>query len=83
MFGAIATWTPSSPSSATPIGDCPVAYCSNHHMFISERSFERVENSVVADSRRPQGAQATKQWAARKARFDAKSFDDVGYCLTD
>jgi hypothetical protein len=59
-IGAIATWIPSSPSSATPIGDCPVAYCSDHYTFFSKRSFERVENSVVAYSCRPQGPQATK-----------------------
>src|SRR5579859_2897124 len=74
---------PSSPSSATPIGDRPVAYGPDHDTFFSKRSFERVENSVVADSRRPQRAQTTKQWAAYKARLDAQSLDDVANCLTD
>src|SRR5438105_3432047 len=59
-FDAIATWILSSLASSAPVGDCPVAYCSDHDAFFAMRSFERVENSVVADSPRPQRAQATQ-----------------------
>jgi len=60
-----------------------VADCSDQDTFFSKRSFERVDNSVIAYRCGPQGPQATKQWADHKTRLDAQSFDHVGWCLTD